>query len=137
MFQLFQIADAFYRVVMLIGSYLCHQLPERSPHIAGVQMPLCWRCTGITLGVVLFFCWLIIRKQQPPLIVSCALASLMVIDVLTAMLGLWSGNNTIRFFTGLLWGVFAMNVVLYLLQHINDGAINLSSLNFIGNKNGR
>jgi len=29
------------------GSYVCHQRPERSFHIAGRKMPVCARCTGL------------------------------------------------------------------------------------------
>jgi hypothetical protein len=36
--------------VYLIGSLLCHQLPERSFHLWGAQMPVCARCTGIYAG---------------------------------------------------------------------------------------
>jgi hypothetical protein len=36
--------------VYLTGSLLCHQLPERSFHLWGAQMPVCARCTGIYLG---------------------------------------------------------------------------------------
>jgi len=32
------------------GSLLCHQRPERSFHLWGVQLPVCARCTGIYLG---------------------------------------------------------------------------------------
>jgi uncharacterized membrane protein len=32
------------------GSYLCHQLPERSFHLWTVQLPVCARCTGIYAG---------------------------------------------------------------------------------------
>lgn len=30
--------------------FRCHQLPERSFHIKGFQMPLCARCMGILIG---------------------------------------------------------------------------------------
>ncbi len=30
----------------------CHQLPNRSLHIRGRQMPLCARCTGIVIGLI-------------------------------------------------------------------------------------
>src|SRR5262245_8646685 len=33
-----------------IGSLVCHQRPERSVHLFGVQMPVCARCLGIYAG---------------------------------------------------------------------------------------
>lgn len=34
----------------LAGGVVCHQRPERSFHAAGVQYPVCARCTGIYLA---------------------------------------------------------------------------------------
>ncbi len=34
----------------LIGGVICHQLPDRSFHPGGVQMPVCARCFGLYLG---------------------------------------------------------------------------------------
>jgi uncharacterized membrane protein len=34
-------------VVYLVGSRVCHQRPERSFHLAGVQLPVCARCLGL------------------------------------------------------------------------------------------
>lgn len=33
-------------------SAVCHQLPDRSPHLAGGPIALCHRCFGILLGLV-------------------------------------------------------------------------------------
>lgn len=33
--------------VMQIFSFVCHQLPHRSPHVDGVQLAVCHRCMGI------------------------------------------------------------------------------------------
>ena len=33
-----------------IGSLLCHQLPARSFHVWGAQLPVCARCTGLYIG---------------------------------------------------------------------------------------
>ena len=40
----------FALAVYAIGAAVCHQLPERSFHVWGRQMPVCARCTGIYLG---------------------------------------------------------------------------------------
>jgi hypothetical protein len=36
-----------------IGNLVCHQLPARSYHPWGAQMPVCARCAGIYFGAVL------------------------------------------------------------------------------------
>jgi len=41
-------------VVYAIGSIVCHQLPARSIHLWGAQMPVCARCTGLYAGAALF-----------------------------------------------------------------------------------
>jgi hypothetical protein len=40
-------------VVYGAGSFICHQLPERSFHTWSAQWPVCARCTGIYLGAAL------------------------------------------------------------------------------------
>ncbi len=92
--------------LMRAGGFICHQMPERSPHLFGAQMPLCWRCTGILFGGIVFLLWLVTKRRLPPLLLSLVLASLMLIDVAAAMLGVWGGANTVRFITGALWGTF-------------------------------
>jgi uncharacterized membrane protein len=40
-------------LVYAVGSVVCHQLPERSFHVWGRQMPVCARCTGIYVGAAI------------------------------------------------------------------------------------
>ncbi len=37
-------------VLYAVGSLICHQLPERSFHLAGAQLPVCARCLGLYVG---------------------------------------------------------------------------------------
>lgn len=46
-------ADPAFRVagaVYLFGRTICHQRPERSFHLNGVQLPVCARCLGLYAG---------------------------------------------------------------------------------------
>ena len=38
-----------------VGAAVCHRITDRSFSIAGRQLPLCARCTGMFLGVTLTF----------------------------------------------------------------------------------
>jgi uncharacterized membrane protein len=105
-----------YRALMYVGSWWCHQLPERSPHLFGVQMPLCWRCTGIFIGALALFCWLLLKKRFPPLMPCILLSLLLPLDVLQAVVTHGQGDNARRLLTGLLWGFCATSVALRLLR---------------------
>jgi uncharacterized membrane protein len=100
---------------MTIGHLVCHQMPDRSPHLFGVQLPLCWRCAGIVIGTVIFLALLFYRQQLVGFWLSLALAVLMPLDVFTAMAGLRPGLNSLRFVTGILWGIFGTTLVLHLI----------------------
>jgi hypothetical protein len=46
-------AYLFAVAIYAIGSVVCHQLPARSFHLWGRQLPVCARCTGIYVGAAL------------------------------------------------------------------------------------
>jgi uncharacterized membrane protein len=56
-------------LVYLVGSVVCHQRPERSFHAAGVQYPVCARCTGLYLAapVGILAMLLTARARRPSL----------------------------------------------------------------------
>lgn len=37
-------------LVYAVGALVCHQLSDRSFHVAGAQLPVCARCTGLYVG---------------------------------------------------------------------------------------
>jgi uncharacterized membrane protein len=81
-----------------------------------VQLPLCWRCTGILLGTLVLLCWLIRTKRLPPLLPCALLALLLPLDVLYNIVTHGDGDNARRLLTGLLWGFCATTIALRLLR---------------------
>ena len=117
------VASNLYRAVMWAGHFVCHQMPARSPHLFGAQLPLCWRCTGIALGSLAFLVWLFTQRRLPALRLCLALALLMPLDVLQAVLTQGDGDNARRLLTGTLWGFFAASLALHFFTFINSRAV--------------
>ena len=104
----------------VIGFATCHRIPERSLFIAGTQLPLCARCTGIYLGLLTGWLYLIARgrtraAQLPPksiVIVLVGFIAVMGLDGVNSTLMLIPGaphlyntENWMRLFTGSLYGL--------------------------------
>ena len=108
-----------------IGYSFCHRIAERSFTIAGRQMPLCARCTGMYLGMLtglLFQLPCGRRTEFPPLKIALPLGILALtfaLDGINSTLGMFPGvnelyppTNFLRLMTGAGLG---MLVPLYLL----------------------
>jgi uncharacterized membrane protein len=117
------VANSLYRALMWAGHFACQQRPDRSPHLFGAQLPLCWRCTGIVCGALAFVLWLFHKRRLPSPWLSAALALLMPLDVLQAILTRGEGDNARRLLTGTLWGFFAASLALHLFTNINSRVI--------------
>jgi len=82
-----------------VGYAICHRIPERSFFLNGRQLPLCARCTGTFLGVMLAAGALILyRRQRASRLPSAPILGLMVLFV-----GLWGFdglNSYLTFFPG-------------------------------------
>lgn len=95
-----------------IGSFVCHQAPERTIQIGGRLLPLCSRCTGIYAGFLLgilyqLFFWRTNLKTIPSFKISflcLALLGALIIDSIGSYLKLWSLSNETRLILGLLGG---------------------------------
>ena len=83
----------------VVGYGICHRIPERSFFLNGHQLPLCARCTGTFLGVVVGLTALLLLRRgrasgMPPISV---LAILVMFTALWAFDGL---NSYLTFFPG-------------------------------------
>lgn len=102
------------------GSLVCHQLPERSFHVAGFQLPVCARCTGAYLGaaaglVVWVARWPPARaatlRGSRALATFAAAAVPTLLTLATSAGGVWDPGNLVRAALALPLGVAAGAVV--------------------------
>src|SRR5947209_14201493 len=113
-FLAFSIYQAFHLI--------CHQMPERSFHVAGHQLAVCARCTGIyagfTAGVVFYPLARSIRKIETPRRIWLLLAMLpMAVDFSLTFFGLWQNTHLSRLLTGALFGAVT---ALYIVPGLID-----------------
>ncbi|MFA6268860.1 MAG: DUF2085 domain-containing protein [archaeon] len=82
----------------------CHQLPERSFFIKGKQFPLCARCVGQLIGAIVGFVLIGIEILIPATISGILIVPLLI-DGFSQLFGLRQSNNSLRFLTGILFGI--------------------------------
>ncbi len=110
-----------------LGYGVCHQIPDRTIHLAGQALPLCARCSGIYLGAVLGFVTILLLGRTrhsalpptPVLAVLLGFVALMGVDGLNSYLTFFPGlphlyepQNVLRLTTGMLHGL-ALSFIVY------------------------
>lgn len=108
-------------VLMRVFAPVCHQLPDRSPHLAGVQAAICDRCTGIYFGLVVGVAsvragsviWRYIKGYGRYVLLGSLVP--LGLDWAGPVFGLWSNGPLSRFGTGFLFGIIAASFVAYRL----------------------
>ncbi len=91
--------DGLWEKARLIGYALCHQLPERSFFFHEHQSPLCARCTGMYLGLLIGFSFLILRRRTHTARLPTASIVAVLIGFITIM-GIDGVNSTISIILG-------------------------------------
>jgi uncharacterized membrane protein len=110
-------------------SYLCHQQPDRSLHVAGGPMAVCSRCFGIYLGLLIgvaaYPLWRGIDETEPVSRFWLFAALIPItIDWSLTMFGIWENTHATRLITGLILG-FAC--ATFIVPAIVDIVRNLTS----------
>lgn len=89
---------------------ICHQLPERSFHVAGEPFAVCSRCFGVYFGMLFSFAiypfWRNIDDIEP-LSKFWLFSSLipMSLDWALTFFGFWENTQLSRFLTGIIVGI--------------------------------
>jgi uncharacterized membrane protein len=108
-----QVAQSVYHAFKMF----CHQIPERSFFIAGHQLAICSRCTGLYAGfafTMLFYP--LVRSLRvtvaPPVKWLFLAAVPLLVDFSLTFFGIWENTHTSRLLTGLLLGSVAVFFVM-------------------------
>jgi len=101
--------DLFAAEIYRFFHHVCHQASERSFHVAGFQLAVCARCTGLYLGLALGACFYpLVRSlkqaDELPYRWLFAAALPMAIDHYLDYLGIWHNTHLSRLLTGILLG---------------------------------
>lgn len=107
------VATSLSAAVYFVGALVCHQLPARSFHYLGVQLPVCARCAGLYAGAVVG-AWLAlgpgrgVRQRAGSVDVARRLLMLAAIPAALTIVYEWSTgiapSNVVRAGTGLVVG---------------------------------
>jgi len=105
--------------------FVCHQIPERSFHLAGHKFGVCSRCTGLYSGLALAaLAYPLVRSLKqtgtPPLFWLFLAAAPLAIDFSLGYFNLWHNTHLSRFVTGALLSSVAVFFII-------PGLIELSS----------
>jgi len=106
-------SDAIRGGVMQAFSFVCHQLPGRSPHVGGIQLAVCHRCMGIYWALpvaTLVFGFsrgfrFITRFKNLTIVLAAGIPS--GVDWLGDILGFWDNTPESRLITGAIFGLVA------------------------------
>jgi uncharacterized membrane protein len=111
-------------ITYTVGSFVCHQLPERSFHLGGVQIPVCARCIGVYGGFAVM-AWAFVaaprrpRSNGPRGLTARSARWIFVVSALPTALtlavewsGIWRGSNVVRAIAGSTLGVGLAFVVM-------------------------
>lgn len=90
----------------------CHKRPERSFFVKGYQMPVCARCEGELIGILISL--IAIWFMRPSILLLVILMVPMVLDGLIQTLTKYESTNGRRLTTGILFGFGAGMLVLTL-----------------------
>jgi uncharacterized membrane protein len=116
---------AFAAPVYKTFSYICHQISERSFHVAGHQFAVCSRCTGLYSGFAVAaltypLARSLTRTDAPRRRWLILAAVPLLIDFSLTYFGVWENTHLTRFSTGALLGAVAVFYVM-------PGLVELSS----------
>lgn len=104
-------------------SFACHQIDDRSFHIADAQFAVCSRCFGVYFGLLVGFAvypiWRVITDIEPLPRFWLFLSLIPItIDWGLTFLGVWENTHLSRFITGLVLGFACATFIIPALVEV-------------------
>lgn len=117
-------------VIYSVGAFICHQIPERSFHLGGFQLPVCARCLGIYAGFAVGG-WIHLLPARPlaspwrrptgsfapRVFMAGALPT--AVTLVLEWSGVWRGSNIVRAIAGVVFGISIALVVMSVLATLH------------------
>ncbi len=104
-------------------SYICHQISERSLHLAGHQLAVCSRCFGVYFGllagILIYPLWRQVDEIEPiPRFWLFLSIVPITVDWSLTVFGIWENTHLSRFVTGLILGAACATYIVPALVEI-------------------
>ena len=104
-------------------SYICHQIPERSLHLASHQIAVCSRCFGVyfglLVGILVYPMWRSIEEVDPIPRFWLFLSLIPItVDWSLTMFGVWENTHLSRLVTGSILGFACATFIVPALVEI-------------------
>lgn len=92
----------------------CHSLPARSFYWKGKQFPICARCTGEAVAMVLEIILFALTGWYAGKGWCIVLTLPLVVDGVLQWKTKWFSNNPLRFITGLFFGIAIVSIFIHM-----------------------
>lgn len=115
-------SPAYGKLIYIVFSSTCHQIPSRCLTLNGNPLAVCSRCLGIYfgffLGTILFPIFRGFSSELLPKVKILILMSFpIVIDSMANVVSFWASAHWLRLCTGLIWGAI---LPFYFIPGITD-----------------
>jgi len=122
-------------LIHALFSICCHQYIDRSPQYSGEIFPACYRCTGLYLGIISSYIFLLFKKRktfslnkETALLLSMFIVPL-YIDGFANHFYLWNTPGPLRSITGMLCGI-SLPLFLISIRNNNIDLHHFKKINF-------
>ncbi|MDE6475362.1 MAG: DUF2085 domain-containing protein [Erysipelotrichaceae bacterium] len=94
----------------------CHTRSDRSFYFRGKKFPICSRCTGELIGIIISI--MTFKFYSPNLLVNILIMIPMLFDGLLQLLTKYESNNIKRLITGILFGYALYNLFIMSIGYV-------------------